>query len=817
MLKLKLLALIIVLACQFSIAQTDGDQLFNEDILHEIYIEGPTLTAMETRFFDELFTGNYTYFLSKVTIDGVVIDSVGVRMKGGSSILDSKKPLKLDFNTFKAGQEFDGVKKMNLHNFNIDSSFQRELSSYDVMRTAGLKAPRTAVAQVYLNNQLQGVYGLVEQIDKNFLRNYFANDEGTLVKSGQRGVDLKSDTGSVSIYSDLKQFVNTTPNSILADTIEKVMDVEGFFKQLILQNIISTADNLFQYENNFYLYQEQKSQIKYFIPWDFNLSFLPWRNAPISSTPQNAMAIKLLEIPKYQQLYFQLACEMLDYNFTEERLFPLLDKRKNLIRDAVENDPYVNFSIADFDAKNEVIKTWIKTRSADLKNQLQMFSCQPLDNVGFQTVSINEIMASSDSLSGIADAAGDYPDWIELYNNTTDDVLLDGWYLSNDKDFKKHWKFPEGTTIEAGAYLTVWADRDVEEDGLHTDFKLSKNGGAVYLSRENLEVVDSIIFSTQNTNIAYARIPNGTGDFVFQNATFRADNGGCNECGGELYFLNEGQDYNLCLGDDIFFEVDANCDAFYQWQLSTNSVTWLDIPGGSADFSGSNSPLIRFEESGFQYINACFRCVIIDSCGEVTSQSLKVLPTFVENRNLQICENEPIIFDGDTLTKSGRYEAVYQDVDGCDSAIILDLVVLESSFLEIDTIVQVGELFEGILIENDTTLQKDLIAQNGCDSIVLIRITAETSSVKNQIHGLSIELFPNPSNGQLFLKSKISLPDAGEITFVNAYGQQILNRQISVNSRMQEFDIDRLTNGIYFVLIKFENQETLIKKLVVEH
>ncbi len=816
MLKLKLLALIIVLACQFSIAQTDGDQLFNENVLHEIRIEGPTLAELNSKYFNELFSGDFTYFLSKVTIDGVVIDSVGVRMKGGSSVFDSKKPLKLDFNTFKAGQEYDGVKKMNLHNFNIDSSFQRELSSYDVMRTAGLKAPRTAVAQVYLNNQPQGVYGLVEQIDKNFLRNYFANDEGTLVKSGQAGVDLKSDTGSVSIYNDLKQFVNTTPNSILADTIEKVMDVEGFFKQLILQNIISTADNLFQYENNFYLYQEPKSQIKYFIPWDFNLSFLPWRNAPISSTPQNAMAIKLLEIPKYRALYFQLGCEMLDYNFTEERLFPLLDKRKNLIRDAVANDPYVNFSIADFDAKNEVIKTWIPSRRADLQNQLQMFACQPLDNVGFQTVSINEIMASSDSLSGIADPAGDYPDWIELYNNTTGDVLLDGWYLSNDKDFKKHWKFPEGTTIEAGAYLTVWADRDVDEDGLHTDFKLSKSGGAVYLSRENLEVVDSIIFPTQNTNIAYARIPNGTGDFVFQNATFDADNGDCNECGEELQLVNEGQDFEMCNGVLATLVVEANCpNVYYRWQISTDGrVTWSNLDN-TMQFGGTRSDTLSVD-FGNNLFDACFRCVVKDKCDQIISKELKILPTVIENQYLQICDNEPIVFDGDTLTKSGRYEAVYQDVAGCDSTIILDLVVLETFLTEIDPVVSSGELYEGILITQDTFIQKNLTAQNGCDSIVKIDIMVESSGINSIFNQMEVELFPNPTNGEIVLKTQNPLIKSGVLIFYNALGQRVLEQPISKHSMQQSIDIQMLTKGLYFTVLKIEDNISLIGKMIVE-
>ena len=83
-------------------------------------------------------------------------------------------------------------------------------------------------------------------------------------------------------------------------------------------------------------------------------------------------------------------------------------------------------------------------------------------------------MASNDSIGGIPDPAGGYGDWIELYNNTDELISLEGLFLSDDQDFKKHWRFPTDAVIAPFGYLIVWADRDLDEEGLHADFRIKK-------------------------------------------------------------------------------------------------------------------------------------------------------------------------------------------------------------------------------------------------------------------------------------------------------------------------------------------------------
>lgn len=134
---------------------------------------------------------------------------------------------------------------------------------------------------------------------------------------------------------------------------------------------------------------------------------------------------------------------------------------------------------------------------------------------------INEFMADNETI--VADQDGDYDDWIELYNNGTENLNLDGYYLSDDASDPSQWIFPD-TTITAGGYLIVWADDDGDQEGLHANFKLSKSGETIVLSDNNLNLLDQVSFLQQKTDTTTGRFENGTGDFIEMLPTFGVEN-----------------------------------------------------------------------------------------------------------------------------------------------------------------------------------------------------------------------------------------------------------------------------------------------------
>lgn len=142
--------------------------------------------------------------------------------------------------------------------------------------------------------------------------------------------------------------------------------------------------------------------------------------------------------------------------------------------------------------------------------------------LGPNGVVINELMAQNNTT--ITDEAGDFEDWIELYNNNATPVDLSGYYLTDTSAQLTKWQIPTGTIIPANGYLIVWADSEAVEGPLHASFKLAATGESVVLSNPSLLLVDQISYGAQTIDMGFARVPNGTGSFAIQGPTFNANN-----------------------------------------------------------------------------------------------------------------------------------------------------------------------------------------------------------------------------------------------------------------------------------------------------
>ncbi len=127
-------------------------------------------------------------------------------------------------------------------------------------------------------------------------------------------------------------------------------------------------------------------------------------------------------------------------------------------------------------------------------------------------VVVNEIMPANDSTA--TDEEGEYGDWIELYNNSSEAVDLSGWHLSDEENRLDRWTFPSGTVIAANGTLIVWAD-DKEDltTGLHANFKLSADGENLYLVTPDMGFADQLTFGPAEDDESFARLPNGSGAF----------------------------------------------------------------------------------------------------------------------------------------------------------------------------------------------------------------------------------------------------------------------------------------------------------------
>ncbi|MFZ1520270.1 MAG: CotH kinase family protein [Ignavibacteriaceae bacterium] len=132
---------------------------------------------------------------------------------------------------------------------------------------------------------------------------------------------------------------------------------------------------------------------------------------------------------------------------------------------------------------------------------------------------INEFMA--DNGSTITDPADEYDDWIELYNPTPNPITLTNRYLTDKKDNLTKYQFTQpNLVLNPNQYLLIWCDEQQEQQGIHTNFKLSASGEFIALvENDGITVIDSISFGAQTTDISFGRLPDGNDNWITMTPT----------------------------------------------------------------------------------------------------------------------------------------------------------------------------------------------------------------------------------------------------------------------------------------------------------
>ncbi|MFH1842596.1 MAG: CotH kinase family protein [bacterium] len=142
------------------------------------------------------------------------------------------------------------------------------------------------------------------------------------------------------------------------------------------------------------------------------------------------------------------------------------------------------------------------------------------------TLWINEFVALNDA--GIVDEAGEFEDWVEIYNPGPDAVEMGGLFLTDDLTQTTQWAFPD-TVLSAGEFLLVWCDNDESDGPLHANFKLGGGGEDIglfgRLSAGN-EVIDSYVFGVQTSNVSEGRQYDGDPVWTFFSTPTPGDSNG---------------------------------------------------------------------------------------------------------------------------------------------------------------------------------------------------------------------------------------------------------------------------------------------------
>jgi spore coat protein CotH len=363
----------------FSSAQSNGTQLFDESFVHRIDV-----TFQQTSFWDSLsnyydegfnFGTDVKYMMGSVTVDGTVIDSIGVKQKGFFSNWGAgdsfKKPLKISMNQYVSSQKYDGLRKINLSNGFQDPSMMRDALAYKFMRSAGLDVPRTAYTKLYLNGTYWGLYLMVEEVDKRALKNWYTADSGNLFKC-INNTSLEYQGNSAANYQDEFELQTNetandwsrliyltkkigTPQANFEDSILQVLNIDQYLYVLAADIIMYNWDSYYDHGRNFFLYQNPETNLMDWIPWDYNLAFSTSTTDLIIDYSQTLdgpkqLVKKIQEDPELRSSFFDHVCILMDNYFTLGNLESYINTTAALIRPELNTDNNKFFSIGDFDA-----------------------------------------------------------------------------------------------------------------------------------------------------------------------------------------------------------------------------------------------------------------------------------------------------------------------------------------------------------------------------------------------------------------------------------------------------------------------------------
>jgi len=130
------------------------------------------------------------------------------------------------------------------------------------------------------------------------------------------------------------------------------------------------------------------------------------------------------------------------------------------------------------------------------------------------TLVINEIQSKNvdQFLNPSQYASLNYSGWIELYNPTSKYVSLSNWYISDDPDnLKKHHLAKNQGTVASHGFKSIYFGHNdrYHNDYLEVSFKLDCDGGTIYLSDSNGNLILSQEYPAGIGRTSYARTTDG--------------------------------------------------------------------------------------------------------------------------------------------------------------------------------------------------------------------------------------------------------------------------------------------------------------------
>ena len=317
----------------------------------------------------------FDWVRATLEFEGRTFGDAAVRYKGNGTYLRSqrsmKRPFKVDLDKFAKGASLAGRRTLNFANLAVDDSSMHDALGYELFRAAGVPAPRTAYARLFVTTNAVppaylGVYALVENIDDDFAAVKFGTRKGIFFKPVT--TELFSDLGDDwSVYDRIydpktkptseqkarviafAKLLSHADDATFAARAGDFIDVDEFARFLSVMVLLSSYDGFLNNGQNFYLWLGPDSGRFQFLPWDldnawgkFGMTGSATDRAQASiSHPwmgRHRLLERMMQVPAFQDRYRKVLQELMATAFVPDRLHRRVDEMAALLRPALAEE-----------------------------------------------------------------------------------------------------------------------------------------------------------------------------------------------------------------------------------------------------------------------------------------------------------------------------------------------------------------------------------------------------------------------------------------------------------------------------------------------
>ena len=250
------------------------------------------------------------------------------------------------------------------------------------------------------------------------------------------------------------------------------------------------------------------------------------------------------------------------------------------------------------------------------------------------------------------------------------------------------------------------------------------------------------------------------------------------------------------------------CDSIVTLTLTVNPVE-------STTLSAAICEGATYTENGFNVSEAgtyTQNLQTINGCDSIVTLTLTVNPVESTTLSAAICEGATYTENGFNVSEAGTYTQNLQTVNGCDSIVTLTLTVNPAYNITIDASINEGETYEenGFSESEAGTYVHTLQSEFGCDSVITLNLTVNSSLNDVVANAVEVRLYPNPAKSFVTLEFE-ALKENTLLQILDLNGRRVRTLDLKAGIETLRIDLGDLPKGVYTIMIG-----NVTKKLIVE-